>query len=109
MFMEYNISSNKDAIINDLNLLASDAFQYALRPASMGGGEGSYNGYVIPTQLLENDNAAYTVNTAGSIGGQSQGNSHGNSQGKGYAYGHGKGGGKGSAKGKSKGKLTFMV
>ena len=50
---------NKDAIINDLNNLAAFAYQYRIRPASMGGGQGSYVGFKIPTKMLTNQNASY--------------------------------------------------
>jgi hypothetical protein len=50
----------KDAMINDLNNLAAHAYQYRIRPASMGGGGGSYLGYQIPPKMVSNGNAAYT-------------------------------------------------
>jgi hypothetical protein len=64
MFSSGTIQANKDAIINDLNNLAANAYQYRIRPTTMGGGGGGYTGYAIPTKLASNENAAYT---AGSI------------------------------------------
>jgi hypothetical protein len=49
----------KDAVINDLNNLAAHAYQYRIRPASMGGGGGSYLGYTIPLKMVSNENATY--------------------------------------------------
>jgi hypothetical protein len=108
LFLEYQISSNKDAIINDLNLLSVDAFQYTQRPESMGGGDGTYDGYSVPSRLASNDNASYNV--GGAPVGPGQGTSHGNghNNGHGNGYGQGKGGGKDHAKGNNKGTLTLV-
>ncbi|MGA2623727.1 MAG: hypothetical protein ABSF91_07735 [Bacteroidota bacterium] len=40
-----------DAAMNSLDSLADEAYQYKIRPVSMGGGGGSYEGYSIPTKL----------------------------------------------------------
>jgi len=40
------VSTNRDAIINDLNHPASYAYQYRLRLRSMGGGQGDYTSFV---------------------------------------------------------------
>jgi hypothetical protein len=64
MFSNYNVSSNKDAIISDLQDLGADAYAFIYRPTMMGGGGGSYVGYVIsPSGAwgLENANATYVV------------------------------------------------
>jgi len=63
MFSSGTIQANKDAIINDLNNLAANAYQYRIRPTTMGGGGGGYTGYAIPTKLASNENAAYTAGT----------------------------------------------
>ena len=55
------IQANKDAIIGDLNNFASTAYQYRIRPATMGGGGGDYNGFTIPRRLANNDNAEYVA------------------------------------------------
>jgi len=69
MFSSASVQSNKDAIVNDLNNLAANAYQFKIRPCTMGGGSGVYTGsgctpanpYKIPTKLAANDNATYTV------------------------------------------------
>ena len=61
MFSSSSIQSNKDGIINDLNNLAANAYQYRIRPTTMGGGGGSYTAYVIPTKLQTNSNGNYTT------------------------------------------------
>ncbi len=67
MFSSSSIQSNKDAIINDMNNLAANAYQFRIRPTTMGGGGGSYtggNGFAIPTKLQSNDNGTYTRTNA---------------------------------------------
>jgi hypothetical protein len=61
MFSSGTVQANKDAIINDLNNLAANGYQFRIRPTTMGGGGGAYSGYTIPTKLATNENAAYTV------------------------------------------------
>jgi hypothetical protein len=55
------IQSNKDLIINWINNLAANAFQFKIRPITMGGGNGFFTGYKIPNTLLENDNASFSA------------------------------------------------
>ena len=64
LFSAQSIQSNKDAIINDLNNIAANAYQYRVRPTSMGGGQGSYTGYSIPTKMATNENASYSASAA---------------------------------------------
>ena len=61
LFSAQSIQANKDAIINDLNNIAAHAYQFKIRPSSMGGGQGSYSGYAIPGKMATNENATYTV------------------------------------------------
>ena len=53
------IQANKDAMTNDLNNLAANAYQYKIRPATMGGGQGSYANYKIPKSIVKTDNGMY--------------------------------------------------
>lgn len=64
LFSAQSIQANKDAIINDLNNIAAHAYQFKIRPSSMGGGQGSYAGYSIPSKMASNENAAYSVTSA---------------------------------------------
>lgn len=64
LFSAQSIQANKDAIINDLNNIAAHAYQFKIRPASMGGGQGSYSGYGIPSKMASNENASYSVSSA---------------------------------------------
>ena len=92
--------------MNDLNLLAADAFQYTQRPAAMGGGDGTYDGYAIPSRYASNENASYSVGAAGR--GPGAGTSHGNGQGFSYGYGQGIGGGQHHTNARIKGNLTLV-
>ena len=60
MFSGQSIQSNKDAILSDLNNLGADAYQFKIRPASMGGGNGAYDN--------SSGGAAYTIKTNGPWG-----------------------------------------
>jgi hypothetical protein len=66
LFTAQAIQSNKDAIINDLSNLAAQAYQYKVRPSSMGGGQGFYTGFTIPSKLQSNANASYVATPAAS-------------------------------------------
>lgn len=61
LFSAQSVQSNRDAIINDLNNLSAQAYQYKVRPSSMGGGQGSYGGFTIPSKMLTNENATYNT------------------------------------------------
>jgi hypothetical protein len=59
LFTANSIQANKDAMINDLNNIAANAYQYKIRPESMGGGGNSFSGFRIPSKMVSNDNAKY--------------------------------------------------
>ena len=61
LFTANSIQANKDAMINDINNIAANAYQYRIRTSSMGGGNNSYVGYTIPTRLSSNSNATSTI------------------------------------------------
>ena len=60
LFSAQSVQSNRDAIINDLNNLAAQAYQFRIRPQSMGGGQGDYTTFAIPTKMKTNENATYS-------------------------------------------------
>lgn len=60
LFTAQSIQSNRDAIINDLNNLAAQAYQFRIRPQSMGGGQGDYTTFAIPTKMKTNENGTYS-------------------------------------------------
>jgi hypothetical protein len=60
LFSAQSVQSNRDAIINDLNNLAAQAYQFRIRPTSMGGGQGDYSCFTIPSKMRTNENATYS-------------------------------------------------
>ncbi len=65
LFNANAVSSNRDAVIADLNNLAAMANQYYMKPASMGGGGNSYTSWSLPTGLSTTANGTYTITTPG--------------------------------------------
>jgi hypothetical protein len=64
LFAANSVQANKDAIINDINNIAANAYQFYIRPVSMAGGGSSYtggNGYTLPLRMATNDNATYSA------------------------------------------------
>lgn len=67
MFTAGSVQSNRDAIVNDMNNIAANAYQHKIRPCSMGGGGGKFDGsdctpsqpYTIPTKYAQNENGTY--------------------------------------------------
>jgi hypothetical protein len=77
LFSAQSVQANHDAIINDLNNIAANAYQHYIRPASMGGGSNTYDGtgavgavaYTIPTRMSANENATYVATNGAGAGG----------------------------------------
>src|SRR4030042_6279146 len=85
MFTDNATSANRDAVTNDLVNRASRAQQYYRRPASMGGGEGSFTGLTFDrlSSKPSNSNGRYLINGAVAAtqvtfrgGGGEEGNAH---------------------------------
>jgi len=53
--------SPRDYMVNDMNNLAAQAYQYRITPKSKGGGDGSYVGFVVPEKMASNDNGKYSA------------------------------------------------
>jgi hypothetical protein len=64
LFQAGSIGANSDAIQNDMMNIAAHADQYRIRPVSMGGGGGNFDGYVLPTRLEATGNGTYTATGA---------------------------------------------
>ncbi len=60
LFQSNNISSNKDALMADLNNVLADAQAYYLKPSCLGGGNRSFTGYLIPSRMGTTDNGTIT-------------------------------------------------
>jgi hypothetical protein len=61
------ITVNRDAIVNDMNIIASSAQQHYVRPISLGGGGGTFNGYNLPQRLSQTGNAEYRVDGGANV------------------------------------------
>ncbi|MGA7719874.1 MAG: hypothetical protein WCA84_01725 [Ignavibacteriaceae bacterium] len=64
LFNANSISSNRDAVISDLNNLAALAHQFYAKPTAMAGGGNTYTGFTIPSTLASNANGTYTASVA---------------------------------------------
>ena len=58
------VQSNKDNIINDLNVIAWRMREYRIVPKALGGGGDDISGYVLPAGLAETEDAKYSVKIA---------------------------------------------
>ena len=59
LFTANSTSSNRDAVISDLTNLASMAQQYYRKPTALAGGNNTFTGWAIPTQLVTTGNGTY--------------------------------------------------
>jgi hypothetical protein len=60
------IQTNRDFIINDLNTIAWKLREYRILPRSLQGGQGTFEGYVLPPALAETENAKYVIGSVSS-------------------------------------------
>ena len=60
-FQSDEVEINKKAMINDINHIAQQARRYYSRPYALGGGNYTYNGYVVPLTFRSNLNGSYSV------------------------------------------------
>ena len=61
IFGKRNVEVRRDSIMTEIGGIAADAYQYRLRPATMGGGGGSYARYSIPAKHRLTGFANYTI------------------------------------------------
>jgi hypothetical protein len=62
-FGAHSTQANKDGVTSSLVNIAANAYQFKIRPLTMGGGGGSYANYTIPQKMQNDDNGAYTAGT----------------------------------------------
>jgi len=62
-FGAHSTQSNKDGVTASLVNVAANAYQFKIRPTTMGGGGGAYTNYTIPTKMAKDDNGSYTLGT----------------------------------------------
>jgi hypothetical protein len=60
-FGAHSTQANKDAVSASLIDLSADAYQYKIRPQTMGGGGGDYTDYAIPSKLSQDENGTYAL------------------------------------------------
>ncbi|HUL43325.1 MAG TPA: hypothetical protein VLY03_03100 [Bacteroidota bacterium] len=63
-FDSNNTVANKDGLTSGLTSIGSRAYEYKLRPGTLGGGNNSYVGFVIPNKMLSDDNGVYAISSA---------------------------------------------
>src|SRR5512141_1018668 len=63
-FGAHSTQANKDGVTSSLVNIAANAYQYKIRPTTMGGGGGKYDGYALPSKMSSDDNGSYTISTA---------------------------------------------
>ncbi|MBM4176637.1 MAG: hypothetical protein FJ213_10775 [Ignavibacteria bacterium] len=57
-------SSNRDAVIADLNTIGNYAQQYYRKPSSMGGGNNTFTGWTIPPAIDTTGNGTFAATVA---------------------------------------------
>ena len=62
-FGAHSTQANKDGVTSSLVNVAANAYQYRIRPTTMGGGGGDYTNYVIPSQMATDNNGTYAKST----------------------------------------------
>lgn len=74
-FGAHSTQANKDGVTSSLVNVGANAYQYKIRPTTMGGGGGSYVGYAIPSKMSKDDNGTYALGTVASNSCQVKGTS----------------------------------
>ena len=64
LFGAQSLSSNRDALIGDLNHLSAITYQFRVSIRSLGGGQGDYSTFTIPSQMASNNNGSYAITNA---------------------------------------------
>ncbi len=65
-FGAHSTQANKDGVTASVINVAANAYQYKIRPATMGGGGGAYTNYTIPSKMANDDNGSYALGTVSS-------------------------------------------
>lgn len=55
------LQTNRDQLINGINAIAMNARQYRILPKRLGGGEGTYKGYVLPYEMMSAQEGTFTM------------------------------------------------
>ena len=61
LFSASSLEANRDAVVADNMNLAALAQQFYKKPTELGGGNNTFTGFTIPTNLASTANGAYTA------------------------------------------------
>ena len=61
MFRQNSIDQKRDMVINEGMTLANNAQAYFRRPTTLGGGQNSFTGWEIPSQMVNTANGSFTA------------------------------------------------
>src|ERR1051325_10741095 len=61
-FGAHSTQANKDGVTSSLVNVSANAYQYKIRPTTLGGG-GTYTGYTIPSKMAKDDNGTFATGT----------------------------------------------
>jgi hypothetical protein len=75
-FSAHSTQANKDGVTSTLVNICANAYQYKIRPTTMGGGGNTYTGYTIPSKMATDANGTYTTGTIASNSCQIKGTSN---------------------------------
>jgi type II secretory pathway pseudopilin PulG len=64
LFLSSSVEANKDALVADNMNLAALAQQYYKKPSALAGGNGTFTGFEIPSDLSSTPNGTYTATIA---------------------------------------------
>ena len=64
-FGAHSTQANKDGVTSSVVNIAANAYQFKIRPTTMGGGGGAYTGYAVPSKMAADDNGTYALSSAG--------------------------------------------
>ena len=64
-FGAHSTQANKDGVTSSVINIAANAYQFKIRPTTMGGGGGAYTGYGVPAKMKTDDNGTYALSSAG--------------------------------------------
>ncbi len=62
-FGAHSTEANKDGITASLESIAANAYQYKIRPVSLGGGSNTYTNYTIPSGMISDEHGKYAVSS----------------------------------------------
>ena len=60
-FGAHSTQANKDGVTSSLVNVSANAYQFKIRPTTMGGGGGTYAGYAVPSKMSKDDNGSYAT------------------------------------------------